>query len=222
MITAEAFVSLCGCRSVGECEHDYSAETDALKALVDAFAVEMKKKLLCKAREGWGGWDNPENKEHIKASLLHHVKLVGQEVDVANLAAMLWNMSDEHHAECGQLNRLLEDSERECCDYALKLHTITKERDNTHADRQALACQLTQAIRDRDELRETVKVLSERLADMAVERDELVYGLSAQLDVQRGRVLAFKEDCIELNERLAEITADRDRLKPGLVSGRIP
>ena len=52
------------------------------------------------------------------------------------------------------------------------LEAAWKERDDTHADRIALACQLTQAIRDRDELKETVKVLSERLADMAVERDE--------------------------------------------------
>jgi seryl-tRNA synthetase len=52
------------------------------------------------------------------------------------------------------------------------LETAWAERDDTHADRLALACQLTQAIRERDELRETVKVLSERLAEVTAERDE--------------------------------------------------
>ena len=60
------------------------------------------------------------------------------------------------------------------------LEAAWKERDDTHADRLALACQLTQAIRDRDELKATVKVLSERLADMAVERDELKSELDAR------------------------------------------
>jgi len=45
---------------------------------------------------------------------------------------------------------------------------------DANADCQALAWQLTQVIRERDELRETVKVLSERLAEVTKERDDLM------------------------------------------------
>ena len=88
------------------------------------------------------------------------------------------------------------------------LAELQLERDDANTDRQALACQLTQAYRERDaykfaaeqaigmgtakaimderdalkhqtrELQETVKVLSERLADMTAERDDLKRALA--------------------------------------------
>lgn len=92
MITVEQFEISCGCRSVGECTHNDFAELKALDALVDAFAAEMKKKLRKKAAEGRSGWDNPLYKDGIRdALILHVVRGPGQEVDAANLAAMLWN-----------------------------------------------------------------------------------------------------------------------------------
>ena len=93
MITVESFYKLCGCRSVGECNHNSFAEFDALNALVDAFADEMKKKLRRKVLEGRDGWDDQKCADGIRAAMLKHAQRgPGQEVDVANLAAMLWNM----------------------------------------------------------------------------------------------------------------------------------
>lgn len=93
MITVESFHKPCGCRSVGECHHNSFAGLDALDALVDAFAAEMKRKLRRKALEGRSGWDDPACAEGIRAAMLEHAhRGPGQEVDVANLAAMLWNM----------------------------------------------------------------------------------------------------------------------------------
>ena len=62
------------------------------------------------------------------------------------------DVAQERLSQCSRLNLLLNKSEREWRDLKLALHKVECER---------------------DELRETVKVLSERLADMAVERDGL-------------------------------------------------
>ena len=93
MITAEQFKPRCNCRSVGECWHGLTAEMTALDALVDAFALEMKKKLYKQYVKGYHGWDDPEMKALLETKLNEHVQR-GEEqmVDVANLAAMLWNM----------------------------------------------------------------------------------------------------------------------------------
>lgn len=93
MITTENMRQPCGCRSVGECTHNTFAELTALDAMVDAFAAEMKKKLHKKWREGQRGWDDRDCEQGIRTALARHVaRGPGQEVDVANLAAMLWNM----------------------------------------------------------------------------------------------------------------------------------
>lgn len=93
MITSESCRKPCGCRSVGECSHNTFAELDALDAMVDAFAVAMKAKLRKKWREGQRGWDDRECERGIRNALAWHVERgQGQEVDIANLAAMLWNM----------------------------------------------------------------------------------------------------------------------------------
>ena len=75
---------------------------EALDALVDAFAVEMKKKLRRKALEGRHGWDDPQYAEGIRVAMLEHARRgPGQEVDVANLAAMLWNMGSNVQIKAG-------------------------------------------------------------------------------------------------------------------------
>lgn len=71
----------------------------ALDAMVDAFATEMKRKLRRKAREGRSGWDDPTCADDIRTAMVEHANRgYGQEVDVANLAAMLWNMRQKEIA----------------------------------------------------------------------------------------------------------------------------
>jgi hypothetical protein len=97
MFRARQFIHPCGCRSAGECFHNLlGGEPQALEALVDEFSSEMKKKLIQKyLRDGYTGWDDPGNRGVILEKLRDHVdRLVAgepQEIDVANLAAMLWN-----------------------------------------------------------------------------------------------------------------------------------
>lgn len=94
MITVQQFVKPCGCRSVGECQHNSVAGLEALDALVNAFAAEMKKKLRRKALEGRSGWDDPQYADGIRTAMIEHAQRgPGQEIDVANLAAMLWNFA---------------------------------------------------------------------------------------------------------------------------------
>lgn len=68
-----------------------------LNEAVDAFAVVMKKKLEQKAKEGWTGWDSLDAREAIYNNLLAHAAgfplAARQEVDIANLAMMLWRLS---------------------------------------------------------------------------------------------------------------------------------
>lgn len=65
-----------------------------LNDAVDEFAAEMKAKLEQKAREGWSGWDSPGAKDKIYHAMLAQGAgipfAVGQEVDIANFAMMLW------------------------------------------------------------------------------------------------------------------------------------
>lgn len=94
MIKADDFRKPCGCRSVGECHHNTFAECDAFDAVVDAFAKEMKAKFRRKWREGRGGWDDPNCYEGMRIALQEHAARPLQHVDVANFAAMLWNLGD--------------------------------------------------------------------------------------------------------------------------------
>lgn len=95
MITAESLRVSCGCRSVGECHHNTFAETNAFEAVVDQFAEAMKRKFRAKWIEGRSGWDDPANAAGIRAGMIDHANRgPGQEIDVANMAAMLWNISN--------------------------------------------------------------------------------------------------------------------------------
>jgi len=68
-----------------------------LNEVVDEFAQAMKLKLAQKAREGWSGWDKPESSIRIWNAMLAQGAAVplakGQEVDIANLAMMLWKLN---------------------------------------------------------------------------------------------------------------------------------
>jgi hypothetical protein len=95
VIATEQFMTPCGCRSVEECFHNLGAERKALDALVDAFAAEMRAKLQEQRRRCWYGWDDPANRDIIRARLAEHLAKPGSQwVDVANFAAMLWNLED--------------------------------------------------------------------------------------------------------------------------------
>lgn len=72
------------------------AELQALEAMVDAFAGEMKHRLLKKFLCGYRGWDDPQNRRMLREKFGEHIKHGdGHYVDIANLAAMLWNMEQE-------------------------------------------------------------------------------------------------------------------------------
>lgn len=69
-------------------------EISRLNEAVDLFATCMKARLTEKAEEGWTGWDKPESSTKIWNALLAQGAAIplakGQEVDIANLAMMLW------------------------------------------------------------------------------------------------------------------------------------
>ena len=91
MITVENTMVACGCRSVGECNHNNFAELNAIDKMVDVFSEAMKAKFRKKYLEGYTGWDDKSLRIWIEKKLPEHVGK-GDMVDVANLAAMLWNM----------------------------------------------------------------------------------------------------------------------------------
>ena len=89
---------------------DKRTELKAMLAAVDRLAVEMKRKLRAKAREGYGGGLDPAFSVNVGKSLMEHAeRLTGyclhceaqdgehdlqdearQAIDVCNLAMMLW------------------------------------------------------------------------------------------------------------------------------------
>lgn len=71
---------------------DFDSEKKALTALVDAFAQEMKEKLIDQYHADWNGWDKDQYREGIeKAFMEQTVREKKDYVDIANFAAMLWN-----------------------------------------------------------------------------------------------------------------------------------
>ena len=73
----------------------HGTEDEALVVLVRCFAVEMLTKLDKKAKEGFSGWDDPDTISDgmLLESLKRHLRR-GNYVDVANLAAFLWNRQE--------------------------------------------------------------------------------------------------------------------------------
>lgn len=99
--TTEKHMQACGCRSVGECQHNDFAWQDALEALINDFADTLLKKLKQKFLEGKDGWDDPAwLRADIIRQLLEHVEK-GDMVDVAAFAMFAWNQEGDRaaHAE---------------------------------------------------------------------------------------------------------------------------
>jgi len=71
------------------------AECRVLCECVDAFAKDMKAKLCSKAVKGWREWDNPKHETAMAQEMFRIADVHGQEVDVANFAMFLWNLSQE-------------------------------------------------------------------------------------------------------------------------------
>ncbi|CRI66982.1 hypothetical protein THIOKS13320054 [Thiocapsa sp. KS1] len=68
-------------------------EISRLNEAVDEFALEMKARLREQAVKGYRGWDDPENYERILDLLVKQAPASeGEEVDIANLAMILWSM----------------------------------------------------------------------------------------------------------------------------------
>lgn len=77
-------------------------EIKRLNEVVDNFAEAMKTKLAQKARKGWTGWDDESSTDKIYTTMLAHAAGIplakDQEVDIANLAMMLWNLDAKKHS----------------------------------------------------------------------------------------------------------------------------
>lgn len=90
----------CTCRSA-DCTHNLFSEERALNNLVNAFARAMKAKLKKKRLQGFSGWSNPDwTPEDMMDALKTHLK-EGDPVDIANLAAFIWNRQGEKEASNG-------------------------------------------------------------------------------------------------------------------------
>lgn len=90
-VFTEQFLKPSAARSAGE-DPQGTAELEALDALVDAFALAMKRKLRRAALDkGRSGWDDPSwSFDAMRSSLFSHL-CKGDPIDVANFAAFLWN-----------------------------------------------------------------------------------------------------------------------------------
>ena len=68
-------------------------EIERLNQAVDDFAAEMKARLREQALKGYRGWDDPANYQRMLEMMMEHMSMCeGEEVDVANLAMILWSM----------------------------------------------------------------------------------------------------------------------------------
>jgi hypothetical protein len=73
----------------------YPYEVAVLTELVNRFSDKMWHKLIRKLDQGYYGWDDPFLKKSLQESLIKHIEKgfdAENMVDVANLAAMLWNL----------------------------------------------------------------------------------------------------------------------------------
>ena len=72
-------------------DNAHDPEVQALFRLIDAFALEMKGKLLNKFRDGWRGWDIMAPVDAEQALRMQLVKKPMDPVDIANFCAFLFN-----------------------------------------------------------------------------------------------------------------------------------
>ncbi|MEE9426062.1 MAG: hypothetical protein V3V18_13960 [Methylococcales bacterium] len=77
-------------------DQETEKEIEQLNQTVDEFATEMKARLREQAIKGYRGWNDPENYNQIMDMMLKHASApVGQEVDAANLAMILWYLRQQ-------------------------------------------------------------------------------------------------------------------------------
>ena len=78
-------------------DQETQEEIERLSRVVDDFTEEMKARLREQAIKGYRGWDDPENYRQILAMMMEHASVsLGQEVDAANLAMILWYLRRRH------------------------------------------------------------------------------------------------------------------------------
>ena len=68
------------------------SELGKIEIAVDIFAAKMKEKLLRKYRQGFRGWDDPQNIALLRSEFLTHATKASDPegfVDVANIAMMI-------------------------------------------------------------------------------------------------------------------------------------
>ena len=66
-------------------------EITRLNQVVDDFASEMKARLREQAIKGYRGWDDPARYDEIRDMMTNRAAVPsGQEIDVANIAMILW------------------------------------------------------------------------------------------------------------------------------------
>lgn len=75
-------------------EAKQAAETEALGAVLDAFAKEVGGKIFTKLEQGYFGWDDSVNLNEIRKRLLTNFEK-GDMVDVAALAMFIWNLQNK-------------------------------------------------------------------------------------------------------------------------------
>jgi len=75
-------------------------EIERLDQVVDDFAAEMKARLREQAIKGYRGWDEPSNYRRIVEMMMERASVsLGQEVDAANLAMILWYLRKRGEVE---------------------------------------------------------------------------------------------------------------------------
>jgi hypothetical protein len=72
----------------------FIAEAEAIGELVRSFAIQMVEKLLKKHVEGKRGWNDPGRYDYI-LDALYGAADRGEWLNVANYAAMLWNLDNK-------------------------------------------------------------------------------------------------------------------------------
>lgn len=82
---------------------DFDYECAAINRAVDRFAAAMREKMIAKAREGFRGWNDPQNKAMLRAGLeehLHKDRVTSKQMpDIGNYSMMLWLIEQiEDHA----------------------------------------------------------------------------------------------------------------------------
>ncbi len=77
-------------------DQDTQQEIERLNHAVDGFSAEMKARLREQAIKGYRGWDDPDNYHQIVEMMIQHASVsIGQEIDAANLAMILWHLRQQ-------------------------------------------------------------------------------------------------------------------------------